>query len=550
VNTLATRTCAALLLLSFAGCAKKPEAQAPTGRAGVDLVPEAERSRHFDAVNSHLELGGVLYGYADVDGDALALAGSAQALVRQIAVAQPQLGALGQKDFKELFTELGLNDVKAIGVSSVREAGGVFRNRTFIFTPDGRHGLFAVFGGQPGRFVGPRLAPPDCDFYCESDFDVSALYDTVKAVVTKMSGPDAAASLQKKLKDAGAQSGYSLLDVIEGLNGRLTVIVRMDPEVTFDMPGPKPVKIPALSAVLRVEGIGAALEGALEKDAALVGSQDGSLHIFTRRVPLPVAGLQPVLAVDGKTIYAATSPAFLHECLARTAGLETNPQFAAGLAALGPEGNGLTWVSPRFFSRLKEIGTLNPDAAPEMRRTLDVFASNLPAVTQPLLSLRSNLPDGVLVRSSWNSSLKSNLAMFTIYNPVTLGLVAAMAIPAFQKVQQASQAKAALNRPPGAAPLQQSPQQPQQLQSPQERIDSQNERIQENLRKLDEAANKFYADHDETTTTLEQLVGPGKYLPSIRRVAGEDYRTLLFKKGRPLRLYLRDGRVIMYPPQE
>jgi type IV pilus assembly protein PilA len=535
VNSLTARTCAAALVMSLAACAKKPDSEAQAGRAAVSLVPEAERSRHFEAVNGHLELGGVLYGYADVDGDALSLAGSAQALVRQIAIAQPQLAPIGKKDFKELFSELGLNDVKAIGFSSVREAGGGFRNRTFIYTPDGRHGLFAVFGGQPGRFVGSKLAPPDADFYSECEFDVTALYDTVKAVVAKMSGPDAAASLEKKLKEAGAQSGYSLLDIVEGLNGRLTIIVRMDPGITYDMPGPKPVKVPAFSAVLRVEGIGAALEGALSKNASLVSSQDGSLHLFTKRAPIPMAGLLPVLAVDGKTIYAATSAAFLHECLNRTAGLETNPQFAAGLAAFGPEGNGLTWVSQGFFARLREIGSLNPEAAPELRRTLDVFAANLPMVTQPLFSLRSNLPDGILVRSSWNSSLKSNVAMFTVYNPVTIGLVAAMAIPAFQKVQQASQAKTALNRPPAAAP--------------QRQVISQNERILENLRLLDEAANKYYADHDATTTTLEQLVGLDKYLPAIRRVAGEDYRTLLFKKGRPLRLYLRDGRVIVYPPQ-
>ena len=95
----------------------------------------------------------------------------------------------------------------------------------------------------------------------------------------------------------------------------------MDPGITYDMPAPKPVKIPAFSAVLRVEGIGAALEGALSKNASLISSQDGSLHIFATRAPLPVAGLLPVLAVDGKTIYAATSTAFLHECLQRTAGL-------------------------------------------------------------------------------------------------------------------------------------------------------------------------------------------------------------------------------------
>src|SRR5271157_3044247 len=98
-----TRSGVAVLALTLAGCAKKPEAEAPAKRAAVELVTETERSRHFEAVNSHLELGGTLYAYADVDGDALALASSAQAMVRQIAMAQPQIAPLGRQDFKALF---------------------------------------------------------------------------------------------------------------------------------------------------------------------------------------------------------------------------------------------------------------------------------------------------------------------------------------------------------------------------------------------------------------------------------------------------------------
>src|SRR5271157_5713821 len=161
------------MLVLLSGCAKKPAAEPTGGGEGVALVPSAERSRHFDAVSSRLELGGVLYGYADIDGDALALASGAQVLVHQLSAAQPQLAALDRQDFKALFAELGLSDVKAVGFSSVREPDGNYRNRTFLYTPAGRHGLFAAFGGKPGRFIGSRMAPPDCDFYSECEFDVN-----------------------------------------------------------------------------------------------------------------------------------------------------------------------------------------------------------------------------------------------------------------------------------------------------------------------------------------------------------------------------------------
>ncbi len=46
--------------------ATPPKSEAAKSQA-VGVVKESERSRHFAAVNKHLELGGILYGYADVD---------------------------------------------------------------------------------------------------------------------------------------------------------------------------------------------------------------------------------------------------------------------------------------------------------------------------------------------------------------------------------------------------------------------------------------------------------------------------------------------------
>jgi hypothetical protein len=80
--------------------------------------------------------------------------------------------------------------------------------------------------------------------------------------------------------------------------------------------------------------------------------------------------------------------------------------------------------------------------------------------------------------------------------------------------------------------------------------DAQGTSIVENLQILTDAANRYYADHDATSTTFDQLVGPEKYIPSIKSIEGEDYRSLLFKKGHPLRLYLKDGREVVFPPQQ
>ena len=101
-------------MLALAGCSKQAEApiakqtEAPPP-ARVDVVPSKVRSRHFLAVNQHLELGGTLYGYADVDGDVLKLAGGLHEMLVQIAKTQPALAPYAQQNLGEIFQLVGLD---------------------------------------------------------------------------------------------------------------------------------------------------------------------------------------------------------------------------------------------------------------------------------------------------------------------------------------------------------------------------------------------------------------------------------------------------------
>jgi type IV pilus assembly protein PilA len=72
---------------------------------------------------------------------------------------------------------------------------------------------------------------------------------------------------------------------------------------------------------------------------------------------------------------------------------------------------------------------------------------------------------------------------------VIIGLLAAMAIPAFQKVRATSQEKAITN----------------------------------NLRQLASAAQQYFLEEGVTTVTYAQLVGDDLYINQIETVAGETY---------------------------
>src|SRR6478736_1014493 len=135
----------------------------------VTLVKAPERSGHFAAVQKQLELGGTLYAYADVDGDVFKLADALRGVMEQVAETQPEAAPYLKQDYRALATIMGLDDIKALGLSSVPVGDGTFRNRVFFLTPNGRHGLLAGLGGAPAPYGMVKLAPTGTDFYGEAE---------------------------------------------------------------------------------------------------------------------------------------------------------------------------------------------------------------------------------------------------------------------------------------------------------------------------------------------------------------------------------------------
>jgi type IV pilus assembly protein PilA len=72
---------------------------------------------------------------------------------------------------------------------------------------------------------------------------------------------------------------------------------------------------------------------------------------------------------------------------------------------------------------------------------------------------------------------------------VIIGLLATMAIPAFQRVTTASQDKAVLN----------------------------------NARQLSSAADQYFLESGVSTAAVSDLVGPTQYIKSLNSIAGESY---------------------------
>lgn len=484
----------ALGVLGLAGCGKGGgEAQ-----LGVAVVGEGEQSGYFSAVQPHLELGGVLYGYADIDGDLVRLAEGLWEFAKMAAEEVPMMGMAMSVDVGGILRDLGADDIKAVGLSSVKGADGIFRNRVYLHTPEGRRGLLKVVGGGSVPFSTLHLAPRDADVFMESDYDLPSVYEGVRAVVARVGGEMVAGMLDGKMKEE--QDGVSAFALMNSLKGRSTLVVRIPDGEAVTLPGGTDgvmPRVPMAEILFRIEGVAPELTAKLAQVPGLVVEKEGTRRVYSLEERLPIAWLDLRLEVVGNVVTLVSAPGLL---VAPAVGdsLADEPEFKRMLGLLGAEGNGLTYVTPRFFEKIHLLGELNQGMPKEVRSGVQMILSQVPQPGKGLMMVRVNLPEGLLFTSLWHRSMKRDLVMLPLMNPAGVGLLAAMAIPAFQKVRASSQEKAIMN----------------------------------NLRQLGAASQQYFLETGKAVATYDDLVGTGrnKYIRSLDPVAGEDYTGLVFRQ--------------------
>lgn len=416
----------------------------------------AQTSANFEIVRRHLDIGGPLFVFMDVDGEGARIGRELTAAVARAAGDDPDM-ALFRQDFAAILADLGLSQIKAVGMSSMARREGGFHNRAFIQVPE-RRGLLAAFGGPARPFTTTRLAPADTDFFVETELDMPALVTALTTIAARFipgASPDMASQM---LEGTGGEDAATAFRVVTTMKGRITLLLRLG-ETT--LPDAKRMEewgfgfAQKAQLLLRVEGIGRGVTPLLDKIDEIDSETVGALRIYRAKESVPFLGdNQPVLAIEGDTVLLATSRAFLEQSLARTAGLAEAPAFRGALAAVGlEEGNTLAYGTPRFFSLVRALLAAAGDLAPKQGDTeflgplLQVLIGQIPDLNEPLAQVTANVPEGIVMRANSVVSLRSALLTLGIYNPDLIGPILLAAVPAAvqMQVEQKARSRAAEN---------------------------------------------------------------------------------------------------------
>lgn len=396
-------------LVLLAGCA----------RGGVPMAPS--KSPYFDAVTAQLHLGGTVYAYADIDGDAARAADFMLTLLRDHPEISPARG-VRTLSATALVRILGLDMVKAVGMSSFERGEELYHNRTFIHHLGARAGLLRAFGGEPAGFSTLDVAPTGADMIWEQQIDLGALLDVVRALGEVGVGitPEA---LDEALDQRFLELDVTLRQLVERADVTAALILALDGSRNLWFPG-ESVTFPFTDFLFRVDGMGLLADAIIERassDPFIRSSRTKDWIVVSPavRLPPPWNAYEPALVKELATgrLYVVSSPAFLRRCLDGGDGVRGDPDFTQAFAELPQVGNGLTYFSAEMTREMHAIvDEVLAAGGPPVAALLARFF--LPVAGYPTGWVVRSEPDGLLFTSNTASSHKSTL--------VTLGALAVL----------------------------------------------------------------------------------------------------------------------------
>jgi len=370
-----------------------------------------QKSPHFDAVSKEIQLGGTVYAYADIEGDAERAADFLLNLLRDLPGLVPQEGA-HRLNATTLVRILGLHNIRAIGLSSY-ETGSLYHNRSFIHHDGSREGLLKLFGAEPAAFDLVTVAPQDADLIWEQQLDARVLVDIVRSLGELGVGvtPE---DLDKALSEPVLGLDMTLGAILERLNTTAGLILAVDESRPLRIPG-ESFWFPYTDFLFRVDGLGELADAIADKAALdpFIAAERTEQWVTVRpaiRLPPPWNAYEPSVVKEIATgrMYIVSSPAFLKRCLSTTGGVTESADFIRAFEQLPMTGNGLMYFSPRMTRQMHAV----LDRVIEMNGSsiaTSIARFFLPDVGYPMGWVARNVVDGLLIRSNSPSSHKSTL---------------------------------------------------------------------------------------------------------------------------------------------
>lgn len=481
-----------------------------SAQPAVPMVPETFRAPGFAPVSAQLELGGEIYAIQDLNG----FLSSTEANLNQLGQIltmmpnkDPMLSIVSMRlmmlDWAQIMDSLGLKGSLTYGVSGYRLSDGNFHNRSFLYLPEGYRGVFSMFANPVGSAEAElALAPSGTDIFHTQALHPNALVTTIRDLAEAQL-PDIAQLLAIQLAQTPEGYDATYAELLEQLPGRMTLIASIDQDTRHPL-APAGTPLPNVEFAISLQGNAALWHSIISEEIPPIfeETQIGDITVLSlaenEDIPRIIVNSYAYSPADDRII-AASSRAWLMAVLGEGERLRDQPVYAQGASALPlSEASGMTYLSPNTFATIGQLRERLVEMEPMMHMGISLYSTFFPILSVeardiPSASVSIHRPDGLLTVANWYAPPSpEHPAMGNRQQTVmTVGLIGAMAIPAFNKVREQSREKAITN----------------------------------NLRQIASAGQQYILETGSTHVGYPQL--EGEYFRTINPLDGENYRDLI-----------------------
>lgn len=532
-NWLIYMTLSKLLFLSLAVSPIIPLVSSAEEKVVESLVPVANRSTAFTAVAKELDLGGVQYSFLDFEDIIADMGKSLNNIFQDIQAMTPgQPPAIPfQIQLDPILDALGIYQLEAMGQSAYLN-GTSYRNKSFFYMPEGKRGLFTLVGKEPQSFDSLQAVPADVDLAAVSQFSGQALFKLLESVSMAVMGDGGPAFVNGMTANPVPHTGgMTVRELIESLETEVTLAVRFDGSIEVPLPQEGIVlTMPSPQFAFVFENMGTLFEKLGQDEgplADLPSETQGDFVVypliqFTMSSKGPYAEkMDPILARNLKTgqVHFVSHRSMFKPELDAENNLLNAESFKQATEGLPSDGNSLLYLSLAMQDEVITFREHLLAEIPQAKFFFTFYSMQIPLLRlkeakQPVAVVTRYQKDGILTVANWpmpfpNSSMGGGSGTTVM----TAGLLAAMAIPAFNKVREQSREKTIVN----------------------------------NLRQIASAGQQYILETGEAEVGYAKLLAEG-YFVNILPVAGESYEDLVVsEEGGALKVETVNGKVVEYP---
>lgn len=425
--------------------------------------PAAVASR-YDEIKSRLDEGGDLMVIANVEGLLEEKIGQLVGVLEAIPQVDADAAKAGEIAGKvhAYLRKCGLYAINGFGMSVVPEPDGMNRIKSFL-SRDGAFAAAPLWRGLTGyrqrRLIALDFAPADAVIVNASSMELGQVWALVRDGIREVGTEETVAAFDQWMAGSAAITGANPDDLFGSLGDEVFFSLQLSRDKKAVIPaGDGQVEIPTPSLLIGLAIKDKTIPDLVTQRFTAMGMtpitqefRGATISSMTVPIPSPIP-VSPTIAVKGKMMLIGSDVGVVKSAITAAEdgdGLTSTAEFKEAFAGLSVTNNGFSFISERTAVALKEFqaGMIKSSSGPDADQAA-AFMTQLQ--TSGLMG--NDKLKGASITQSWKSGIvtsgrsqQGGREMIMGYALMPIGLLAAVAIPSFQKSKMASQKNACIN---------------------------------------------------------------------------------------------------------